>query len=206
LSASTSTIVRTNRPQWHPLACRRGASSGTVTVVARTSTIRIISFSLQQTRKLSMCPNSPPFDALCRPSVGHTFWESKPLGLPCRRSRRQSNTHPTCPRLPNTILRRLRGASRQACHAGGRAGRATHTPPVRDFQTPSAAKTGGVARKTARSTSRRRPCGSSRQACHPGDRHLRLSHPRPAPPAPEPLSGVRSQETSAKRLLSCYAF
>ena len=48
---------------------------------------------------------------------------SKPPGLPCRRSRRQSHTIPGC--------------------AGVR--------------TPSAAKTGGVARKTACSTSRRRP-------------------------------------------------
>jgi hypothetical protein len=44
----------------------------------------------------------------------------------------------------------------QACRAGGRAGRATPTPPVRRLQRPSAAKTGGVARKTARSTSCRR--------------------------------------------------
>jgi hypothetical protein len=53
---------------------------------------------------------------------------------------------------------RSSGASRQACHAGGHAGRATRSRTVRDFQTPSAAKTGGVARRTARSTSsRRRP-------------------------------------------------
>src|SRR5215467_7257035 len=42
LSVSTSTMVRTNRPQWHPLACRSGASSGTVTVVARTSQIFMV--------------------------------------------------------------------------------------------------------------------------------------------------------------------
>ena len=48
LSVSTSTMVRTNRPQWHPLACRSGASSGTVTVVARISRIFIISFMVQQ--------------------------------------------------------------------------------------------------------------------------------------------------------------
>jgi hypothetical protein len=48
------------------------------------------------------------------------------------------------------------GASRQACHAGGRAGRATHTRAAREFQSPSAAKTGGVARTTAPSTSTRR--------------------------------------------------
>src|ERR1043165_3385141 len=39
LSVSTSTMVRTKRPQWQPLAWRRGASSGTVTVVARISVI-----------------------------------------------------------------------------------------------------------------------------------------------------------------------
>src|SRR3990170_6690108 len=38
-SVSISTTVRTNRPQWHPFAWRSGASSGTVTVVARTSLI-----------------------------------------------------------------------------------------------------------------------------------------------------------------------
>src|ERR1043165_7697391 len=39
LSVSTSTIVRTKRPQCTPLACRSGASRGTVTVVARMSAI-----------------------------------------------------------------------------------------------------------------------------------------------------------------------
>src|SRR3954449_12619862 len=38
-SVSTSTMVRTKRPQWAPEACCRAASSGTVTVVARMSTI-----------------------------------------------------------------------------------------------------------------------------------------------------------------------
>ena len=32
-------MVRTNRPQWQPFACRSGASSGTVTGVARMSVI-----------------------------------------------------------------------------------------------------------------------------------------------------------------------
>src|SRR5688572_22293304 len=41
VSDSISTIVRTKRPQWQPLAWRSGASSGTVTVVARTSAILI---------------------------------------------------------------------------------------------------------------------------------------------------------------------
>ena len=40
-SVSTSTIVRTKRPQWQPLAWRSGASSGTVTGVARTAVIFI---------------------------------------------------------------------------------------------------------------------------------------------------------------------
>src|SRR5262245_43359088 len=38
-SVSTSTIVRTKRPQWQPFACRSGASKGTVTVVALMSAI-----------------------------------------------------------------------------------------------------------------------------------------------------------------------
>src|SRR5262249_19552858 len=38
-SVSTSMTVRTNRPQWQPLACRSGASSGTVTLVALISVI-----------------------------------------------------------------------------------------------------------------------------------------------------------------------
>src|SRR5215471_5312909 len=51
LSVSTSTMVRTNRPQWQPLAWRRGAASGTVTVVARISDIRIFCFMVQQSAK-----------------------------------------------------------------------------------------------------------------------------------------------------------
>ena len=106
------------------------------------------------------------------PQAAAARW-SKPPGLPCRRSRRQSNTHPRCTGVPIAIRRQdwrrgtqdcalhlkpppQRGASRQACHAGGRAGRATYTRAAREFQSPSAAKTGGVARTTARSTSTRR--------------------------------------------------
>src|ERR1019366_6658863 len=48
LSVFTSTMVRTKRPQWQPLACRNGASSGTVTVVARISRIFIFCFMVQQ--------------------------------------------------------------------------------------------------------------------------------------------------------------
>src|SRR5512147_3040995 len=40
-SVSTSTIVRTKRPQWHPFACRSGASRGTLTGVARMSAMRM---------------------------------------------------------------------------------------------------------------------------------------------------------------------
>jgi hypothetical protein len=39
LSVSSSTMVRTKRPQWAPAAWRSGASSGTLTVVARRSAI-----------------------------------------------------------------------------------------------------------------------------------------------------------------------
>jgi hypothetical protein len=104
-------------------------------------------------------------------SRGRPQW-SMPPGLPCGRSRRQSNTIPSGtggqrhppPRLAAWHAR-LRappqgaarsGASRQACHAGGR--RQSDTiPSVTGGPTPSAAKTGGVARKTACSTSRGRP-------------------------------------------------
>src|SRR5512142_716770 len=40
-SVSTSTMVRTKRPQWQPFACRSGASRGTVTGVARMSAMRM---------------------------------------------------------------------------------------------------------------------------------------------------------------------
>jgi len=63
-------------------------------------------------------------------------------------------------------------------HAGGRAGMATHTPPVWRLQRPSAAKTGGVARKTARSTSCRRrkvehAARLGMQAAAPAEQHTR---------------------------------
>src|ERR1035438_6457408 len=54
VSVSISTIVRTKRPQWHPLAWRRGASRGTVTVVARMSAIRI-SFYLTTNSGIHAC-------------------------------------------------------------------------------------------------------------------------------------------------------
>jgi len=78
--------------------------------------------------------------------------------------------------LRSLPCRPLRGASRQACHAGGRAGRVTQSRTLRESQSPSAAKTGGVARRTARSTSTRRrppwskppglPCRRSRRQSH----------------------------------------
>jgi hypothetical protein len=40
-------MVLTKRPQWHPLAWRRGAKRGTVTVVARMSTIFIFTSTAQ---------------------------------------------------------------------------------------------------------------------------------------------------------------
>ena len=98
---------------------------------------------------------------------------SKPLGLPCRL---------------------LRGASRQACHAGGHAGRATQSQTVRESQR-------HPARKTARSTSTRRPqwskplglpCRRSRRQSHttpngtgvptPSGPHACALHLNPPPP------------------------
>ena len=73
--------------------------------------------------RLSSRPWSPLPTALRSTQSPRCPQWSKPPGLPCRRSRRQSNTIPSC--------------------AGG--------------PTPSAAKTGGVARRTARSTSARGP-------------------------------------------------
>ena len=96
------------------------------------------------------------------PQAAALKW-SKPPGLPCRRSRRQSDTIPNGTGVPNAIRPAgLRaplqaaapsGACRQACHAGGHAGRATYSRAAWTPQEPSAAKTGGVARRTARSTS-----------------------------------------------------
>ena len=67
------------------------------------------------------------------------------------------------------------GASRQACHAGGHAGRATRSAAVGEFDTPTAAKTGGVARTTPRSTSTRRPLWSKPPGL-PCRRSRRQSH------------------------------
>src|SRR5687767_14956582 len=63
LSVSTSTTVRTNRPQWQPLAWRSGASSGTVTVVARMSEIFIVAPSRLLLR------HAPPLLQLQQPAV-----------------------------------------------------------------------------------------------------------------------------------------
>jgi len=96
---------------------------------------------------------APPQSTTATPCSKPPGYEwSKPPGLPCRRSRRQSNTQPTCPGSPNTIRHhQVEQAARLAMPAAAPA--ELHTPPVRGFQLPSAAKTGGVARKTARSTS-----------------------------------------------------
>jgi len=68
------------------------------------------------------------------------------------------------------------GASRQACHAGGHAGRGTQPRAVREFQAPTAAKTGAVARRTARSTSTRRRLKWSKPPGLPCRRSRRQSH------------------------------
>jgi len=128
-------------------------------------------------------PRLPHFPAPVLRASGRRFHKlhpapsAQPNAAPCRGG-------PACP--PILIhLRALpcsrkaaapRGASRQACHAGGHAGRATQSRTLRESQSPSAAKTGGVARRTARSTSTRRrppwskppglPCRRSRRQSH----------------------------------------
>ena len=128
---------------------------------------------------------------------------SKPLGLPCRRSRRQSDTIPTCtgvstPSSPQHCPLHLkpppqRGASRQACHAGGHAGRATQSRAVRESQR-------HPARMTARFTSSLSllpicvssvVCFSPCSPCPPWFVFLRVLRvlcglPSPCPPPPCP--------------------
>jgi hypothetical protein len=99
------------------------------------------------------------------PQAAAARW-SKPPGLPCRRSRRQSNTLPSSTDSPKTFRRQdwrrgphgcalhrkpplLGGASRQACHAGGRAGRATQSRAVRESPKTSAAMAAWPARLRA---------------------------------------------------------
>ena len=91
---------------------------------------------LQACGRLSSRPG-PPLPTALSSTQTLPPW-SKPPGLPCRRSRRQSNRISSVTGVP----------------------------------TPSAAKTGGVARRTARSTSTcrrprgtRRSCGAGLQAC-----------------------------------------
>jgi len=111
------------------------------------------------------CP-PPPWGTPRRLPHRQFLW-SKPPGLPCRRSRRQSNIHPSCTGVPIAIRRQdwwrgphdcalhlnpppQGGACRQACHAGGHAGRATQSRAVRLFHR-------HPVRMTAHSTSTRRP-------------------------------------------------
>jgi hypothetical protein len=70
------------------------------------------------------------------------------------------------------------GACRQACHAGGRAGRATQ-PERYGVPTPSAAMTGGVARKTARSTPTRRQQVGQTTGSAPRPTSSSARHPTP---------------------------
>jgi len=64
------------------------------------------------------------------------------------------------------------GASRQACHAGGHAGRATRSRTVREFQTPSGPQDCALHFKPPPSS------GASRQACHAGGRAGRATQSR----------------------------
>jgi len=100
-------------------------------------------------------------------------------------------TSPQTNRVRRTGVSAPSGASRQACHAGGRAGRATQTQPVRGLPTPSAAKTGGVARKTARSTWRRR-CPWSKPPGLPCRRSRRQSNTDPT--CPGLANAIRRQD------------
>jgi len=125
-------------------------------------------------------------DQRVRPSVEHAvlratpvaLW-SKPPGLPCRRSRRQSHTILNATRVPTPSSPHdctlhfkpplQGGACRQACHAGGHAGRATPSRAVRESNR-------HPARTPPRSTSTRRrpkwsmppglPCRRSRRQSH----------------------------------------
>ncbi len=72
LSVSTSTMVRTKRPQWQPLPWRKGASSGTVTVVARISRIRIICFCCVFVYATAMAAHVPSMTRSA--SGGHVRW------------------------------------------------------------------------------------------------------------------------------------
>jgi len=103
------------------------------------------------------------------------------------------------------------GASRQTCHAGGHAGRATHTRAAREFQSPSAAKTGGVARTTARSSSSRRPPMWSKPPDLPCRRSRRQNHtipngtgvPTPSAAKTGGVARTTARSTSARGTHDC---
>ena len=65
-------MVRTKRPQWQPLAWRSGASSGTVTVVARISTIFMAKEHVSARRSI-IAAYEPPgsFESRARPRRRH---------------------------------------------------------------------------------------------------------------------------------------
>ena len=151
---SSVTGVPTPSPAKTGGVARRTARS-TSTCRRPRGTRRSCGAGLQACGRLSSRPGCPLPTALSSTQPLPPW--SKPPGLPCRRSRRQSNTISSVTGVP----------------------------------TPSAAKTGGVARRTARSTfTCRRPrgtrcsCGAGLQACG------RLSS-RPGPPLPTALPSTQ---------------
>ena len=118
-----------------------------------------------------------------------------PPGLPCRRSRRQSDTIPNGTGVPIAIRRQdwwrgphdcvlhlnpplQSGACRQACHAGGHAGRATQSRTVRKS---NAIRRQDWRRGTHDCALHLKPppqSGASRQACHAGGHAGRATQSR----------------------------
>ena len=147
-----------------------------------------------QSRAVREFPRHPARKTACSTSRRRPQW-SKPPGLPCGRSRRQSHTIPACAGVPTPSAAKTGGVARKtACSTlrrrpqwskppglpGRRSRGQSHTiPSCAGVPTPSAAKTGGVARKTACSTSRGRPQGgASRQACQAGGHAGRATQSR----------------------------
>ena len=154
---------------------------------------------------------------------------SKPPGLPCRRSRRQSHTIPSCAGVPTPSAAKTGGVARRTARSTSscrpkwskppglpcrRSRRRRNTiPSGAGVPTPSAAKTGGVARKTARSTSSRCPSGACRQACHAGGHAGRVTQSRVArefqrhpPPRLAPWHArLRAPPQVARLLIGRYA-
>jgi len=113
-------------------------------------------FSVFSVVCFSPCPPCPPWFAFSVPSMSCPMWGRLSSLRPAFQPALVPFTHrPTCNRTVTTVgaaqpvrpfssdLRALpcsrkgavpRGASRQACHAGGHAGRATQSRAVREFQ------------------------------------------------------------------------